>query len=154
MHAFNDTPATTIRLCGIDIPHNKSLKGHSDADVGLHAITDAIFGALADGDIGSHFPPSNDDFKNMDSHVFLDKSVENLKSRGGKIIHIDVTFMCEKPKIGLHREAMRNHLSTHLNLSTSRISVKATTTEKLGFTGREEGIACQAIVTIEVPAND
>lgn len=154
VHAFNDTPSTSIRLCGIDIPHNKSLKGHSDADVGLHAITDAIFGALADGDIGSHFPPSNDDFKGMDSHVFLDKSVDNLKARGGKIIHIDVTFMCEKPKIGLHREAIRNHLSTHLNLSTNRISVKATTTEKLGFTGREEGIACQAIVTIEVPSND
>ena len=154
VHAFNDAPAQSIRLCGIDIPHNKSLKGHSDADVGLHAITDAIFGALADGDIGSHFPPSDQKFKNMDSHVFLDKSVDNLKSRGGKIIHMDITFMCEEPKIGKHREAIRDHLSNHLNLSTSRISVKATTTEKLGFTGRGEGIACQAVVTIEVPSHD
>lgn len=154
VHAFDDVPADTIRLCGVNIPYNRSLKGHSDADVGLHAITDAIFGALADGDIGSHFPPSDMNFKNMDSHVFLDKSVEILTARGGKIKHIDVTFMCESPKIGKHREEIVSHLSNHLKLSTGRISVKATTTEKLGFTGREEGIACQAIVTIEVPYED
>lgn len=154
VHAFSDQPSKSIRLCGIDIPFDKSLSGHSDADVGLHAITDAIFGAMADGDIGSHFPPSDNSYKNMDSHVFLDKSVDNLKARGGKIVHMDVTFMCEKPKIGLYREVIRNHLSQYLNLSTSRISVKATTTEKLGFTGREEGIACQAIITIEVPDED
>ena len=154
VHAFADHDAKMIRLCGVDIPYHKALKGHSDADVGLHAISDAIFGAMADGDIGSHFPPSNDDFENMDSHVFLDKSVDILKSRGGKIRHIDLTFMCEEPKIGKHREEIRNHLSNHLNLSTSRISVKATTTEKLGFTGRGEGIAAQAIVTIQVPSHD
>ena len=154
VHAFSGHPSKSIRLCGVDIPFDKSLSGHSDADVGLHAITDAIFGALADGDIGSHFPPSDDSFKNMDSHVFLDKSVDNLKAKGGRIVHIDVTFMCEKPKIGLHRDAIRDHLSHHLGLSTGRISVKATTTEKLGFTGREEGIACQAVVTIEVPYED
>lgn len=154
VHAFNEEPSEFIRLCGVDIPYDRSLMGHSDADVGLHAITDAIFGAMADGDIGSHFPPSDMSFKNMDSHVFLNKSVENLKTRGGKIKHIDVTFMCEKPKIGKHREEIRDHLAKHLNLSIGRISVKATTTEKLGFTGREEGIACQAIVTIEVPNED
>ena len=154
VHAFSDQPAKSIRLCGVDIPFTKSLSGHSDADVGLHAITDALFGAMADGDIGSHFPPSDNTFKNMDSHVFLDKSVDNLHTKGGRIVHIDVTLMCEKPKIGLHREVIRNHLSQHLKLSTGRISVKATTTEKLGFTGREEGIACQALVTIEVPYED
>lgn len=154
VHAFDDEPATHIRLCGIDIPYNRSLKGHSDADVGLHTITDAIFGAMADGDIGTHFPPSEATWKNMDSHVFLDKAVDNLKKRGGKLVHIDLTFMCEKPKIGKHREEIVNHLSAYLNLSTSRISVKATTTEKLGFTGREEGIAAQAVVTIQLPADD
>lgn len=154
VHAFNDEPATHIRLCGIDIPYHRSLKGHSDADVGLHTITDALFGAMADGDIGIHFPPSEATWKNMDSHVFLDKAVDNLKKRGGKLVHIDLTFMCENPKIGKHREAIVNHLSNHLNLSTSRISVKATTTEKLGFTGREEGIAAQAVVTIQIPATD
>jgi 2-C-methyl-D-erythritol 4-phosphate cytidylyltransferase/2-C-methyl-D-erythritol 2,4-cyclodiphosphate synthase len=154
VHAFDAISASSIRLCGIDIPFDKKLKGHSDADVGLHALTDAIFGAMADGDIGSHFPPSNEDFKNMDSHIFLDKSVDKLKAKGGQIIHIDITFMCEEPKIGKNREAIRHHLSNHLNLSTDRISVKATTTEKLGFTGRGEGIACQAIVTVQVPAHD
>lgn len=154
VHAFADEAATHIRLCGVDIPFNRSLSGHSDADVGLHAITDAIFGVMGDGDIGSHFPPTNMNYKNMDSHVFLDKSVDNLRMRGGKIIHIDVTFMCEKPKIGKHREEIVNHLAKHLDLSTGRISVKATTTERLGFTGREEGIACHAIVTAEVLSDD
>jgi len=154
VHAFDDSVAESIRLCGIDIPHTKSLKGHSDADVGLHAITDAILGAIAEGDIGTHFPPSNDDFKNMDSHIFLDKAVDILCKKGGKINHLDITFMCENPKIGCHRAEIQSHLAKHLNLSTNRISIKATTTEKLGFTGREEGIACQVIATLQVPAND
>jgi 2-C-methyl-D-erythritol 4-phosphate cytidylyltransferase/2-C-methyl-D-erythritol 2,4-cyclodiphosphate synthase len=154
VHAFDDANATHIRLCGVDIPHVRKLKGHSDADVGLHAITDAIFGALADGDIGSHFPPSDMTFKDMDSHVFLDKAIERSHARGGQINHIDVTFMCEEPKIGKHRDLIRNHLSDYLKLPLSRISVKATTTERLGFTGRGEGIACQAIVTIQVPTNE
>lgn len=153
VHAFDDEPACAIRLCGIDIPFEKSLKGHSDADVGLHAITDAIFGAMADGDIGIHFPPSDNEWKDRDSHVFLDKAVDNLKNRGGKILHIDLTLICEKPKVNKHREEIVNHLASYLNLSTGRISVKATTTEKLGFTGREEGIAAQAIVTIQLPLN-
>jgi len=151
VHAFNDNITTYIRLCGIDVPYNRSLKGHSDADVGLHAITDAMFGAMADGDIGIHFPPSDAKWKNIDSHIFLDKAVENLKNRGGKLIHIDLTFMCEQPKIGRYRDEIINHLANYLDLSTDRISVKATTTEKLGFTGREEGIAAQAIVTIQLP---
>lgn len=154
VHVLEVSDTKMIRLCGVDIPHDKQLKGHSDADVGLHALTDAIFGALADGDIGTHFPPSDDTFKNMDSHVFLDKSVDILRARGGSLTHIDITFMCEEPKIGKHRTDMIKHLSNHLNLSTSRVSIKATTTEKLGFTGRGEGIACQAVVTIKVPAND
>lgn len=151
VHAFSDHSAEVIRLCGIDIPYNRSLKGHSDADVGLHALTDAILGSVGDGDIGSHFPPSDAKFKNMDSHVFLDKSVDILKHAGGFITHIDITFMCEEPKIGKHSTEIKNHLASYLNLSTSRISVKATTTEKLGFLGRCEGVACQAIATVQVP---
>ena len=154
VHAFDTKDTKTIRLCGIDVPHTRALKGHSDADVGLHALTDAILGAMAQGDIGQHFPPSDDNFKNMDSHVFLDKSVDILKAQGGSLTHIDLTFMCEEPKIGKHNMAMRDHLSNHLNLSTNRISIKATTTEKLGFTGRGEGIACQAVVTVKVPIDD
>ena len=136
VHAFDDGDATHIRLCGVDIPHTRKLKGHSDADVGLHAITDAIFGALADGDIGSHFPPSDMTYKNMNSHVFLDKAIERLHARGGRINHMDITFMCEEPKIGKYRDDIRNHLANYMKLPLSRISVKATTTERLGFTGR------------------
>lgn len=154
VHAFDDKESQTIRLCGIDIPHNRSLKGHSDADVGLHAITDAILGAIAEGDIGSHFPPNDDLYKNMDSHIFLDKSVDILYGKGGSLTHIDLTIICEEPKIGKHRAAIQRHLSEHLKLSTSRISIKATTSEQLGFTGRREGIAAQAVVTVKVPADD
>jgi 2-C-methyl-D-erythritol 4-phosphate cytidylyltransferase/2-C-methyl-D-erythritol 2,4-cyclodiphosphate synthase len=154
VHAFDAGAAHSIRLCGIDIAYTRSLSGHSDADVGLHALTDAVFGALAEGDIGTHFPPSDETFKNMDSHVFLDKSVDMLRARGGQIRHIDITFICEEPKISKNQTAMRDHLAHHLNLSTHRISIKATTTEKLGFTGRGEGIACQATVTIGVPRHD
>lgn len=131
VHAFSDQPASHIRLCGVNLDHNRSLAGHSDADVGLHALTDAILGALADGDIGSHFPPSDPQWKGRDSHVFLDKSVDILKSRGGQLRHIDLTIICEKPKVGPHRERIRNHLAEYLNLSTDRVSVKATTTEKI-----------------------
>ena len=154
VHAFDDVEATHIRLCGVDIPHTRKLTGHSDADVGLHAITDAIFGALADDDIGAHFPPGDMTYKDMDSHVFLDKAIACLSERHGKINHIDVTFMCEEPKIGKHRDEIRNHLANYLKLPLSRIAVKATTTERLGFTGRGEGIACQAVVTIQVPADE
>jgi len=154
VHAFDDSKADHIRLCGVNIPHNKKLKGHSDADVGLHALTDALFGAMGEADIGVHFPPSNDDFKNMDSHVFLDKAVDILLKKGGRIVNLDITLMCEAPKIGPFRTEIVTHLSNHLNLSPDRVSVKATTTEKLGFTGRAEGIAAQAIVTIKVPVYD
>lgn len=154
VHAFDDAPASSIRLCGIDIPFHKSLNGHSDADVGLHAITDAILGAIADGDIGSHFPPSNNTFKAMDSHVFLDKALALLTQQHGQIRHIDLILMCEDPKIGPYRDQIRTHLSQHLDLPLNKLSIKATTTEKLGFTGRREGIACQAIVTIRIPVYD
>ena len=153
VHAFSEGEAKSIRLCGIDIPYSRSLSGHSDADVGLHALTDAILGALGEGDIGTHFPPSDDNFKNMDSHVFLDKSVDMLRARGGKLVHMDLTIIGERPKIRPFQEEIKNHLADYLKLSTDRVSIKATTTERLGFTGREEGLAAQATVTIQVPAS-
>ena len=110
---FSDDPASSIRLCGVNLDHGRSLKGHSDADVGLHAITDALLGALADGDIGSHFPPTDPQWRGRDSHVFLDKAVDILKSRGGKLIHLDITIIGEKPKIGPHREIIRQHLASY-----------------------------------------
>lgn len=154
VHAFDETAhnVTSIRLCGIDIPFARKLKGHSDADVGLHALTDAIYGALCEGDIGLHFPPSDMTFKDMDSAIFLRHALDLIKEKQGKLIHADITLMCEKPKIGPHREAIQDRLCALLNLSKNRVNIKATTTEKLGFTGREEGIAAQAIVTIKLPA--
>lgn len=149
VHAFEDGNA--VILGGITIPHTKKLKGHSDADVGLHTITDAIYGALADGDIGSHFPPSEAEWKGAASDQFLSHACERVKARGGRIVHLDLTLMCEAPKIGPHRDAMREKIAEICSLPVSRIAVKATTTEKLGFTGREEGIAAQATATIELP---
>lgn len=154
VHAFDDAHSSSVRLGGIDIPNNKSLKGHSDADVVLHAITDAVLGALAEGDIGSHFPPSDDKYKDMDSHVFLNEVLQILRERNGNLRHLDVTIMCEEPKIGPYRGQMRTHLSETMNIPMKRISIKATTTEKLGFTGRGEGIACHALATIQVPSDD
>lgn len=152
VHAFDhDDPDRALMLCGIHIPHATGLKGHSDADVALHAITDALLGALAEGDIGTHFPPSNPEFKNMDSTVFLQKANGLLQARHGRILNIDLTIICEEPKIGPHRAAMQTRLSGLLNIPASRISIKATTTEGLGFTGRKEGIAAQAAICIELP---
>jgi len=148
VHAFALEPSQNIRLGGIDIPHSKSLKGHSDADVVLHTITDALLGAVAAGDIGDHFPPSNNDFKNMDSAVFLKKAAEIVANKGGEIINIDVTIMCEAPKIGPHKERMQQRIAEILDVAVDKISIKATTTEKLGFTGRGEGIAAQAVVNV------
>jgi 2-C-methyl-D-erythritol 4-phosphate cytidylyltransferase/2-C-methyl-D-erythritol 2,4-cyclodiphosphate synthase len=125
-----------------------SLIGHSDADVGLHAITDAILGAMALGDIGDHFPPSDDRWKGMDSSFFLQESAKLAMAAGGNIQHIDLTLICEQPKIKPHREAMRARLVELLSLQLNQISVKATTTEQLGFTGRGEGIAAQASVSM------
>jgi 2-C-methyl-D-erythritol 4-phosphate cytidylyltransferase/2-C-methyl-D-erythritol 2,4-cyclodiphosphate synthase len=150
VHAFGD-PAEHIRIGGIDIPHSHKLAGHSDADVVLHAITDAIYGLTGDGDIGSHFPPSNPEWKGKDSIHFLQSAANNLKAKGGHIHHVDTTIICEMPKIGPYRELMRAKIAEILGLPLSRVSVKATTTEKLGFTGRGEGIAAQAIVSAEIP---
>ena len=149
VHAFD--AGDHVILGGVGIPFTQKLKGHSDADVGLHALTDAIFGALADGDIGSHFPPSDMKWKNADSAIFLSYAVERVKARGGQIKHLDLTFICEAPKIGPHRDAIRTRIAELCNVKISRVGVKATTTEQLGFTGRGEGIAAQAIATIELP---
>jgi len=144
-------PGTHATICGVAIPHTHRLEGHSDADVGLHALCDAIFGALADGDIGSHFPPSDPQWKGKESCHFVHYAVNRVRQRGGVIAHVDVTLMCEQPKIGPHREAMRTRLAEMLEIDISRVAVKATTTERLGFTGREEGIAAQAVATIRLP---
>ena len=152
VHAFDDDkPARTVRLGGLDIPHSRALKGHSDADVVLHTITDALLGTLALGDIGDHFPPSDETFKDMDSMIFLKKAQELLTRRGAEILSVDVTIMCEEPKIGAFKLQMQSHIETALGLPEGTISIKATTTEKLGFTGRKEGIAAQAIATINAP---
>ncbi|MDD3288302.1 MAG: bifunctional 2-C-methyl-D-erythritol 4-phosphate cytidylyltransferase/2-C-methyl-D-erythritol 2,4-cyclodiphosphate synthase [Alphaproteobacteria bacterium] len=141
-------PGTEIHLCGITIPHDRTLEGHSDADVVLHAVVDAIMGAMSAGDIGHHFPPSDNQWKGADSAIFVRKAVQILNERGGIISNVDVTIMCEKPRIGIHRQAMQERLAELLEVNQDRVSVKATTTERLGFTGREEGIAAQAIATL------
>jgi len=151
VHAFDPTSSGPIRICGIDIEHKHALKGHSDADVGLHAITDAILGAIGEGDIGQHFPPSDNAFKDMDSAIFLKKANALLFEKHGAINNIDITLICERPKIGSHAPKMRQRVASILDLNESQINIKATTTEQLGFTGREEGIAAQAIVSLELP---
>lgn len=149
VHAFAEGDRVTI--CGVEIRHTHRLSGHSDADVGMHALTDALFGALADGDIGAHFPPSDPQWKGAASHIFLEKARDRVAQAGGRITHCDVTLICEVPKIGPHRDAMRTALAEILRIDPGRVSVKATTTEKLGFTGRKEGIAAQATATIALP---
>ena len=139
-------------LCGLTIPHDKGLDGHSDADVGLHALCDAIYGALAEGDIGRHFPPSEAEWKDADSARFLRHAAGRVAARGGIITHADVTLICERPKIGPHADAMRARLAELMGIPVARVSVKATTTERLGFTGRGEGIAAQAAATLLLPA--
>ncbi|AGH98032.1 bifunctional 2-C-methyl-D-erythritol 4-phosphate cytidylyltransferase/2-C-methyl-D-erythritol 2,4-cyclodiphosphate synthase [Micavibrio aeruginosavorus] len=143
-----------IHLGGVAIPHNRSLIGHSDADVGLHALTDAILSTIAAGDIGTHFPPSDPQWKGADSTIFLKKSVDLIHEKNGVITLLDLTFLCEEPKIGPHREAMQGCIHRVTGVAKHRISIKATTTEKLGFTGRGEGIAAQAIATVQFPAED
>ncbi len=135
-------------LCGVLVPHDKGLAGHSDADVALHALTDAILGAIAEGDIGTHFPPSDPQWKGAVSSRFLEHARDLVRGKGGEIVHVDLTIICEEPKIGPHRAAMRAKIANLLQLELSQVSVKATTTERLGFTGREEGIAAQAVATI------
>jgi 2-C-methyl-D-erythritol 4-phosphate cytidylyltransferase / 2-C-methyl-D-erythritol 2,4-cyclodiphosphate synthase len=138
-------------LCGVKVPHEKGLAGHSDADVGIHALCDAIYGALAEGDIGRHFPPSEATWKDADSARFLLHAAQRIAARGGRLVNADVTLICERPKITPHASAMIQRLASLLGVDPGCISVKATTTERLGFTGRGEGIAAQAVVSILVP---
>jgi 2-C-methyl-D-erythritol 4-phosphate cytidylyltransferase/2-C-methyl-D-erythritol 2,4-cyclodiphosphate synthase len=137
-----------LTLCGVVVPHDKGLAGHSDADVGIHALCDAIYGALAEGDIGRHFPPSETAWKDADSARFLTHAAGRIAARGGRLVNADITLICERPKIAPHVDTMRACLASLLGVEAARISVKATTTEKLGFTGRGEGIAAQAVATV------
>ncbi|MDP3401887.1 MAG: 2-C-methyl-D-erythritol 2,4-cyclodiphosphate synthase, partial [Brevundimonas sp.] len=146
-------PGTSVWLCGVEIPHDRTLIGHSDADAGLHALTDAILGAMGDGDIGDHFPPSDPQWKGASSDRFLVHAVERLAARGGQLVNVDVTLICEEPKIKPHRQAMRDRLAELCAIPLDAVSVKATTTEQLGFTGRGEGLAAQAVATITLPAS-
>lgn len=152
VHAFE--PGDAVILGNIAIPHTARLKGHSDADVVLHALSDAIYGALADGDIGKHFPPSDMQWKGADSAIFLEHAAGLVRQRGGRIVHMDTTIICERPKIGPHVDTIRARIAQIAGISVSRVAVKATTSERLGFTGREEGIAAQATVTLELPRGD
>lgn len=142
VHAFCDGDA--VWLCGVKLPHGRGLLGHSDADVGMHALTDAIYGALAEGDIGRHFPPSDPQWKGAESKIFLAHAMRLARARGFALANCDVTLICERPKVGPHAEAMREALARIMEVAVERISVKATTSERLGFTGREEGIAAMA----------
>jgi 2-C-methyl-D-erythritol 4-phosphate cytidylyltransferase/2-C-methyl-D-erythritol 2,4-cyclodiphosphate synthase len=146
VHAFG--PGHHVTLCGVRIPFEKGLKGHSDADVGMHAVTDAIYGALAMGDIGRHFPPSDPQWKGAASHIFLTHAVDLARTEGFRITHADVTLICEEPKIGPHAAEMQKELARVMGIETARVSVKATTSERLGFTGRGEGIAALATATL------
>lgn len=150
VHAF--AAGRPLMLGGIEIPHDRGLAGHSDADVALHAITDALFGAIAEGDIGSHFPPSDPTWKDAASDQFLLHAAGRVRAKGGRIEHVDLTIIGERPKIGPHRDAMRQRLAGLLEVDVGRVSVKATTTERLGFCGREEGLAAQAAVSVSLPA--
>jgi len=149
VHAL--APDHPLILCGVLIPHDKGLIGHSDADVGIHALCDAIYGALAEGDIGRHFPPGEAAWKDADSTHFLAHAAERIAARGGILANADITLICERPKIAPHAEAMRRRLAEILGTDVARLSVKATTTERLGFTGRGEGIAAQAVATVMLP---
>ena len=146
VHRFG--PGDHVMLCGVRVPHDRGLQGHSDADVGLHALTDAIYGALAEGDIGQHFPPSDPQWKGAESHVFLRHAARLATHKRFNINNMDVTLICEHPRIGPHADAMRAAISAITDVPLGRVSVKATTSERLGFTGRGEGIAAQAVVTL------
>ena len=149
VHAFG--PGASLRLGGVEIPFERGLIGHSDADVVLHAVTDALLGGAGEGDIGIHFPPSDPQWRGAASSRFVEHAMGLIAARGGRVDHVDVTVICEAPKIGPHRDSIRARLATLLRLPAARVSVKATTTERLGFTGRGEGIAAQAIATLRLP---
>ncbi len=149
VHGFG--PGNTVMLCGIAVPHTQTLAGHSDADVALHALTDAVLGTIGAGDIGKHFPPSDPQWRGVSSDRFLQHAVDLVAARGGRIVHLDLTIVCEVPRVGPYREAMVANVARIAAISPERVSVKATTTEGLGFTGRREGIAAQAVATVELP---
>jgi len=149
VHAFVD--GDHVWLGGVRIPYSRALSGHSDADVPLHALVDAILGALADGDIGAHFPPTDPQWRGASSDKFLAFAVDRVKRRGGRIAHLDITIVCEAPRIGPHRDAMRARIAEIAGVGIDRVAVKATTNEKLGFIGRQEGIAAMATATIRLP---
>jgi 2-C-methyl-D-erythritol 4-phosphate cytidylyltransferase/2-C-methyl-D-erythritol 2,4-cyclodiphosphate synthase len=149
VHAF--AAGEQLWLGGLLIPHDRGLRGHSDADVALHALTDALLGAAGAGDIGDHFPPSDPQWRGADSSRFVEHARALIEARGGRIDHVDVTIICEAPRIEPYRQAMRERAAELLRLPPDRVSVKATTTERLGFTGRGEGIAAQAIATVRLP---
>lgn len=146
VHRFG--PGDQVTLCGIEVPHDRGLQGHSDADVGMHAVTDALYGAMAEGDIGRHFPPSDPRWKGAASEIFLRHAVDLALSKGFRISNVDCTLVCEFPKIGPHAEAMRSRMAEIMNMDRDQVSVKATTSERLGFTGRGEGIAALATATL------
>ncbi|MGZ8298229.1 MAG: 2-C-methyl-D-erythritol 2,4-cyclodiphosphate synthase, partial [Allosphingosinicella sp.] len=152
VHAF--AAGEALWLGGLLIPHERGLKGHSDADVLLHAVADALLGAIGAGDIGDHFPPSDPQWRGAASSLFVEHARALIETRGGRIDHVDVTLICEAPRLAPHREAMRASVAAMLRLALSRVSIKATTTERLGFTGRGEGMAAQAIATVRLPEED
>jgi 2-C-methyl-D-erythritol 4-phosphate cytidylyltransferase/2-C-methyl-D-erythritol 2,4-cyclodiphosphate synthase len=149
VHRFG--PGDHVMLAGVAVPHDAGLVGHSDADVALHALTDALFGAIGAGDIGSHFPPSDPRWRGAASHLFVRHAARLIDDLGGAVVNVDLTIVCERPRIGAFREPMRASVAEMLGTSPGRVSIKATTTEKLGFTGRGEGIAAQAVATVRVP---
>jgi 2-C-methyl-D-erythritol 4-phosphate cytidylyltransferase/2-C-methyl-D-erythritol 2,4-cyclodiphosphate synthase len=149
VHRF--APGDHVWLCGVKIDHDHALEGHSDADAGLHALTDAILGAIGAGDIGQHFPPTDERWRGAPSWKFLDHAASLVRDKGGAIVHCDVTLICERPKVSPHRDAMRARIAEILALDISRVSVKATTTEGMGFEGRREGLAAQAVATVRIP---
>ncbi|UPK31575.1 bifunctional 2-C-methyl-D-erythritol 4-phosphate cytidylyltransferase/2-C-methyl-D-erythritol 2,4-cyclodiphosphate synthase [Bradyrhizobium sp. 186] len=152
VHAFGE--GDHVMICGVRVPHTKGFLAHSDGDVGLHALVDAILGALADGDIGSHFPPSDAKWKGASSDQFLKYAIDRVSQRGGRVANLEVTLICERPKIGPLRDTMRARIAEISGVDISRVAVKATTSERLGFTGREEGIAATASATIRLPFNE
>ena len=150
VHAYG--PGDSVWLCGVKIPHDHGLIGHSDADVGLHALTDALLGTIGDGDIGEHFPPSDPKWRGASSDRFLADAVRRVREKGGRIANLDVTLVCERPKIFPYRDAMRARVAEIAGIDVGRVGVKATTSEKMGFTGRGEGIVAFAIATVALPA--
>jgi 2-C-methyl-D-erythritol 4-phosphate cytidylyltransferase/2-C-methyl-D-erythritol 2,4-cyclodiphosphate synthase len=149
VHQLYEDEARKLMICGVEVASPLALRGHSDADVGLHALVDAMLGALGHGDIGQHFPPSDDRWKDVDSADFVAEAVRLMHASGGRLVNADITIIGEVPKIGPYREVMRARVAELLGVEEARVNIKATTTEKLGFTGRKEGLAAQALVNIE-----